>query len=67
MTVQPGLCRTWSEQTLLVFSSIGSYFIYLYYNLSSNFEIQGEDDLPSLSSVGEVTGESGGVEGIDGV
>ena len=27
MIVQPGLCQTWSEMTLLVFSSEGSYTV----------------------------------------
>ena len=29
--VQPGLCQTWSETTLLVFSCRGSYYIYTYF------------------------------------
>ena len=29
MTVQPGLCRTWSEPKLLVISSTGSFFFLL--------------------------------------
>ena len=33
MTVQPGLCRTWSEPKLLVFSRTGSFVLYYFEQL----------------------------------
>ena len=43
MAVQPGLCWTWSEPKLLVFSRTGSYTFIL---LESRFPVQNSDAVP---------------------